>query len=135
MHLIRNSLSLASWKDCKALAQALKPIYQADHAEAAEQALSDFETGPWGERFPIVAHSWRRHWAEITPFFAFSAKVRKLIYTTNAIESLHSGVRKTIRNKGHFPNDEAATKLIYLALRNLRVKWKNPPIAWAAAKP
>lgn len=134
VHLIRNSLQLASWKDRKALAQALKPIYQADHAEAAEQALSDFENGIWGGRFPTVAQSWRRNWAQIIPFFAFAAPVRKIIYTTNAIESLHSGVRKSIRNKGHFPSDEAATKLIWLALRNITAKWKNPPIAWAAAK-
>ncbi len=134
VHLIRNSLQLASWKDRKALAKALKPIYQADHAESAEQALSDFETGPWGERFPTVAQSWRRHWAHVIPFFAFAPEVRKIIYTTNAIESLHSGVRKSIRNKGHFPSDEAATKLIWLALRNITAKWKKPPIAWAAAK-
>ena len=68
------------------------------------------------------------------PFFAFAAPVRQILYTTNAIESLHSGVRKAIRNKGHFPSDEAATKLIWLALRNLTAKWKNPPIAWAAAR-
>ena len=134
VHLIRNSIQLASWKDRKALAAALKPIYQADHAEAAEQALSDYENGPWGERFPTVAQSWRRNWEHVIPFFAFAAPVRKIIYTTNAIESLHSGVRKSIRNKGHFPNDEAASKLIWLALRNITVKWKNPPIAWAAAK-
>jgi putative transposase len=134
VHLIRNSVQLASWKERKALAQALKPIYQADHAEAAEQALSDFENGIWGERFPTVAQSWRRNWAQIIPFFAFAAPVRKIIYTTNAIESLHSGVRKSIRNKGHFPSDEAATKLIWLALRNITAKWRNPPIAWAAAK-
>ncbi len=134
VHLIRNSIQLASWKDRKVLAQALKPIYQADYAEAAEQALSDFETGPWGKRFPTVAQSWRRNWDHVIPFFAFAAPVRKIIYTTNAIESLHSSVRKSIRNKGHFPSDEAATKLIWLALRNITVKWKNPPIAWAAAK-
>lgn len=134
VHLIRNSTQLASWKDRKTLAKALKPIYQADHAEAAEQALTDFENGPWGERFPTVAQSWRRHWAQVIPFFAFAAPVRKIIYTTNAIESLHSGVRKSIRNKGHFPSDEAATKLIWLALRNITAKWKNPPIAWATAK-
>jgi putative transposase len=134
VHLIRNSLQLASWKDRKALAQALKPIYQADHAEAAEQALSALEKGPWGERFPTVAQNWRRNWEHVIPFFAFAAPVRKIIYTTNAIESLHSGVRKSIRNKGHFPSDEAATKLIWLALRNITAKWKNPPIAWAAAK-
>jgi len=134
VHLIRHSIQLASWKDRKALAQALRPIYQADHVEAAEQALSAFETDPWGERFPTVAQSWRRNWAQVIPFFAFAAALRKLIYTTNAIESLHSGVRKSIRNKGHFPNDESANKLIWLALRNITVKWKNPPIAWAAAK-
>jgi len=134
VHLIRNSLQLAAWKDRKGLAQALKSIYQADHVEAAERALSAFESSPWGERFPTVAQSWRRNWDQVIPFFAFAAPVRKIIYTTNAIESLHSGVRKSIRNKGHFPSDEAATKLIWLALRNLTAKWKNPPIAWAAAK-
>ena len=134
VHLIRNSLQLASWKDRKMLAAALKPIYQADNVDAAEQALSDFEQGDWGQRFPTIAQSWRRHWEHIIPFFAFAAPVRKIIYTTNAIESLHSSVRKTIRNKGHFPNDEAATKLIWLALRYITAKWKNPPIAWAHAK-
>lgn len=134
VHLIRNALLLASWKERKALAAALKPIYQADTVEAAEQALSDFEQSDWGQRFPTIGQSWRRHWEHIIPFFAFAAPVRKIIYTTNAIESLHSGVRKTIRNKGHFPNDEAATKLIWLALRNITAKWKNPPIAWSQAK-
>ena len=134
VHLIRNSIQLASWKERKGLAQALKPAYQADHAEAAHQALSAFESGPWGERFPTVAQSWRRHWEHVIPFFAFAPEVRKIIYTTNAIESLHSGVRKSIRNKGHFPSDEAATKLIWLALRNITAKWRNPPIAWASAK-
>ncbi len=134
VHLIRNSLVLASWKERKALAGALKPIYQADTDEAAEQALSAFEQSDWGLRFPTIGQSWRRHWEHIIPFFAFAAPVRKIIYTTNAIESLHSGVRKTIRNKGHFPNDEAATKLIWLALRNITAKWKNPPIAWSQAK-
>jgi transposase-like protein len=150
VHLIRNSLVLASWKDRKALAAALKPIYQAASVEAAEQALSDFEQSDWSQRFPTIGQSWRRHdrqgwrkleqcrsncrWEHIIPFFAFAAPVRKTIYTTNAIESLHSGVRKTIRNKGHFPNDEAATKLIWLALRNITAKWKNPPIASTHAK-
>lgn len=134
VHLIRNSIRLTSWKDRKALTQALKPIYQADHVEAGEQALSAFENGPWGERFPTVAQSWRRNWEHVIPFFGFAVPVRKIIYTTNAIESLHSSVRKSIRNKGHFPSDDAATKLIWLALRNITAKWKNPPIAWAAAK-
>ena len=84
--------------------------------------------------FPTVAQSWRRHWEQVIPFFAFAPEVRKMIYTTNAIESLHSQVRKSIRNKGHFPSDEAATKLIWLALRYITAKWKNPPIAWHQAK-
>ena len=87
-----------------------------------------------GRRFPTVAQSWRRHWDRIIPFFAFPAPVREILYTTHAIESLHSGVRKSIRNKGHFPSDQAATKLIWLALRNIKAKWKSPPIAWAAAR-
>ena len=84
-----------------------------------------FEQGEWGQKYPAIGASWRRRWAEVIPFFAFSSEVRRVIYTTNAIESLHSQVRKTIRNKGHFPNDEAATKLIYLALRNIAAKWNR----------
>ena len=134
VHLIRNSTRLASWKGRKPLAEALKPVYQADNAEAADQALGAFESGEWGRRFPTVAQSWRRHWDRIIPFFAFPAPVWKILYTTNAIESLHSGVRKSIRNTGHFPSDQPATKLIWLALRNITAKWKSPPIAWAAAR-
>lgn len=134
VHLIRYSLQFASWKERRPLAKALKAIYSAPSAEAAAVELDRFEAGPYGERFAAVAHSWRRRWEEVIPFFAFSPEVRKIVYTTNAIESLHSQVRKAIRNKGHFPNDEAATKLIYLALRNITAKWKNPPREWHAAK-
>ena len=109
-------------------------IYSAASAEAAAAELDRFEAGPYGERFAAVVHSWRRRWEEVIPFFAFSPEVRKILYTTNAIESLHSQVRRAIRNKGHFPSDEAATKLIYLALRNITAKWKNPPREWHAAK-
>jgi transposase-like protein len=119
VHLIRNSLDFASWKDRKLLAAALKPIYCAPSAEAAEQALSDFERGPWGQRFPTVVAAWRRAWDRVIPFFAFPPAVRRLIYTTNAIESLHSQLRKIIKTRGHFPSDDAATKLIWLALRNI----------------
>lgn len=119
VHLIRNSLEFASWKDRKLLAAALKPIYCAPSAEAAEQALNDFERGPWGRRFPTVVAAWRRAWDRVIPFFAFAPAVRRLIYTTNAIESLHSQLRKIIKTRGHFPSDEAATKLIWLALRNI----------------
>ena len=119
VHLIRNSLDFASWKDRKLLAAALKPIYCAPSAEAAEQALSDFESGPWGQRFPTVVAAWRRAWDRVIPFFVFPPAVRRLIYTTNAIESLHSQLRKIIKTRGHFPGDDAATKLIWLALRNI----------------
>jgi putative transposase len=134
VHVIRYSMQFASWKERKALAKALKPIYAAVSAEAAAAELDAFERGAWGEKYPAVVASWRRRWEEIIPFFAFSPEVRKIIYTTNAIESLHSQVRKAIRNKGHFPSDEAATKLIYLALRNIAAKWQRPPKEWHAAK-
>jgi len=134
VHLIRYSMQFASWQERKALARALRPIYAAASAEAAAAELDAFERGPWGAKYPTIAASWRRRWPEIIPFFAFSPAVRRILYTTNAIESLHSQVRKTIRNKGHFPSDEAATKLIYLALRNITAKWKRPPKEWHAAK-
>lgn len=134
VHLIRYSMQFASWKERKALAKALRPIYTAASAEAAAGELEAFERGPWGEKYPAVVASWRRRWEAVIPFFAFSPEVRKILYTTNAIESLHSQVRKAIRNKGHFPSDEAAAKLIYLALRNIAAKWQRPPKEWHAAK-
>ncbi|WP_427184437.1 IS256 family transposase [Bordetella bronchialis] len=134
VHLIRNSLQFATWKDRHPLASALRPIYSAASAEAAQQELERFEAGIWHDRYPTIVPLWRRHWAEVIPFFAFSAPVRTLIYTTNAIESLHSQVRKSIRNKGHFPSDEAAVKLIWLALRYIVRQWTNPPVCWANAK-
>ena len=116
------------------LSQSAQADLSGRYTGAGFERLSEFETGPWGDKFTSIGKSWRNNWEHITPFFAFSKPVRKLIYTTNSIESLNSGVRKAIRNKGHFPNDEAATKLIWLALRKLSAKWKNPPIAWAEAK-
>ena len=134
VHLLRYSLSFASWKERKALAVALRPIYRADSAEAAAAALEEFAAGAWGRKYPNIAASWRRNWTAVIPFFAFSAEVRRIMYTTNAIESLNSQVRRSIRNKGHFPNDQAATKLIWLSLRDAEARWKRPPIAWQAAK-
>ena len=119
VHLIRNSLDYAGWKDRKLLAAALKPIYTAPSAEAAAIALDEFEASAWGQRFPTVVAAWRRAWDRVIPFFAFPPAVRKLIYTTNAIESLHSQLRKIIKTRGHFPSDDAAAKLIWLALRNI----------------
>ena len=134
VHLIRYSMKFASWKERKAIAAALKPIYRAENAELAAYELDTFNAGPWGQKYPAIAQSWRRNWEAVIPFFAFSVAVRKIIYTTNAIESLHRQVRKSIRNKGHFPSDEAATKLIYLALRNIMAGWKNPPTTWHSAR-
>jgi putative transposase len=134
VHLIRYSMQFASWKERKIIAAALKPIYQARDAQAAELELQSFDAGPWGQKYPAIAQSWRRNWEAVIPFFVFPVEVRKIIYTTNAIESLNASVRKAVRNKGHFPSDQAATKLIWLALRNITANWKRPPIAWQAAK-
>jgi putative transposase len=134
VHLIRYSMQFASWKERKIIAAALKPIYQARDSQAAEAELQAFDDGPWGQKYPAIAQSWRRNWEAVIPFFVFPVEVRKIIYTTNAIESLNASVRKAVRNKGHFPSDQAATKLIWLALRNITANWKRPPIAWQAAK-
>lgn len=133
VHLIRNSLDYASWKDRKALAAALKPVYTAPTAEAAEAALDAFEAGDWGQRFPTVVAAWRRAWTRVVPFFAFPPDVRRVIYTTNAIESVHARLRKIIKTRGHFPSDEAATKLIWLALRNITADWSRASRDWKAA--
>jgi transposase-like protein len=119
VHLIRNSLDYASWKDRKALAAAIKPIYTAASAEVALAQLEAFEVGQWGAKFPTVAAAWRRNWDKVIPFFAFPAHIRRVIYTTNAIESVNARLRKIIKTRGHFPSDDAASKLIWLALRNI----------------
>jgi putative transposase len=134
VHLIRYSMQFASWKERKPIAAALKPIYRAETAELAAERLDAFEAGPWGQRYPAIAASWRRNWQHVIPFFAFAPEIRKIIYTTNAIESLHSQVRKAVRGRGHFPSDQAATKLIWLVLENVAAKWKSKPIIWHAAK-
>lgn len=133
VHLIRNSLNLASWKDRKGLTAALKPIYQSPNAEAAASALKAFAQGQWGQKFPTVAAMWQRQWEQVIPFFAYPPEVRKIVYTTNAIESLHMQLRKIVKNRGHFPSDDAATKLLFLALRNIEKDWKMPPVTWKQA--
>ena len=134
VHLIRYSMQFASWKERKLIAAALKPIYRAETADIARERLAEVEAGPWGRKYPAITHSWRRNWEQVIPFFAYPAEVRRIIYTTNAIESLHSQVRKAVRGRGHFPSDEAAIKLIWLVLRNITADWTRPPIAWQAAK-
>src|SRR5215213_1238612 len=133
VHLIRNSLDFANWKERKPLASALREIYTAPNADAAQHALDAFAHGPWGTKFPTVVASWRRAWVHVIPFFAFPPDIRRLIYTTNALESVHAQVRKVIKTRGHFPNDEAATKLIWLALRNLTATWERTAYSWRTA--
>jgi putative transposase len=132
VHLLRHSLKFVGFKERKQVAAALKAIYQAPTADAAEESLSAFESA-WDNRYPAIGRSWRRNWEHVIPFFDFPPDIRRVIYTTNAIESLHSSIRKVIKNRGHFPNDEAATKLIYLALRNIEKKWKMPARTWKEA--
>jgi transposase-like protein len=115
------------------MATALRPIYTAARAEAASAALDDFERGPWGRKCPTVVTAWRRAWTHVIPFFAFQPEVRRLIYTTNSLESVHAQLRKIIKTRGHFPNDDAATKLIWLALRNITAKRERTPYYWRPA--
>jgi putative transposase len=133
VHLIRNSLSFCNWKQRQPVARELKRIYNAETAELAAKRLEEFAHSEWGKKLPAIVQSWRRVWEQVIPFFAYPLEIRKIIYTTNAIESLHMQLRKVLKNRGHFPNDEAATKLIYLALRNITKKWKNPPVTWKLA--
>jgi putative transposase len=134
VHLIRFSMHFASWKERRLIGAALKSIYQAESAIAAQARLEEFDCGPWGRKYPAIAQSWRRNWERVIPFFAFAPQVRTILYTTNAIESLNAQVRKAVRVRGHFPSEEAAAKLIWLVLRNIEARWKNPPVAWQAAK-
>jgi transposase-like protein len=133
VHLIRHSLAYASWRDREPLAKALKAIYAAPTEEAALAALEAFEASALGQRFPTVSPAWRRAWTHVVPFFAFPPTIRRLLYTTNALENVHRQLRKIIKTRGHFPNDEAATKLLWLALRNITLKWGAKAQAWNAA--
>ena len=133
VHLIRNSLDYASWKDRKLLAAAIRPIYTAANAEAAQGELDAFEQGPWGKKFPTVVAAWRRAWSHVIPFFAFPPQIRRVIYTTNAIESINARLRKIIKTRGHFPSDDAAAKLIWLALRNITADWGRAAHNWKEA--
>jgi putative transposase len=134
VHLIRNSLSFVSWKDRKAVAAALKEIYRARNAEAGQAALDAFDAGPWGRKYPVIAQSWRRNWAEVIPFYAFPDEVRRIIYTTNAIEAVNAKLRRAVRARGHFPTDDAALKLLFLVLNRVAKEWKMPAREWTAAK-
>ena len=116
-------MDFVSWKDRKGLATALKEVCRATDADTAEKALTAFEAGPWGIRYPAIGQSWRRAWGEVIPFFAFPDEVRRIVSTTNAIEALNWKLRRAVRARGHFPSDEAATKLLFLILNRSEKAW------------
>ena len=134
VHLIRHSLEFVSWADRKPVVPQLRAIYRAKDADAGIAALEAFAAGPWGRKYPAIAPAWRRNWDKVIPFFAFPEAVRRIVYTTNAIEALNAKLRRAVKIRGHFPTDEAATKLIYLVLRQAAGEWKMPPREWSQAK-
>ena len=134
VHLTRFSLAYCAWQDRDKVAAQLKEIYRAVTATEGRQRLEAFEQSELGRKYKLIGPSWRRHWEEVIPFYDYPPEIRKMIYTTNAIESLHMQVRKVIKNRGHFPSDEAAAKLIYLALRNIIKRWKLTKPHWQLAK-
>src|SRR3954449_3485649 len=134
VHLLRHSLAFVSHKDRKAVAAALKDVYRAVDAAAGEAALAAFEEGPWGRKYPAIAPAWRRAWGEVVPLYAFPVEVRRLLYSTNAIEALNAKLRRAVRARGHFPTDEAALKLLFLVLNRAEKEWRMPPREWAMAK-
>jgi putative transposase len=132
VHMVRHSLNYVSWKLRKEIAADLRDIYTAATVEEAEKQLTALEA-KWGEDYPSIVQSWRRNWARITPFFDYPPEIRKVIYTTNAIESLNMSLRKITKNRGSFPSDEALLKLFYLAIQNISKKWTMPIRDWKAA--
>lgn len=132
VHMVRHSLNYVGWNQRKAVAADLRQIYQSATAEAAERQLVEFER-KWDSTYPPISQSWRRHWPRLIPFFDYPPEIRKVIYTTNAIESMNMSLRKITKNRGSFPSDEALTKLFYLALRNMAKKWTMPVRDWKAA--
>ena len=131
VHQIRNSMRFVTYQDRKKVAADLKPVYRAVNADAAELALEDFDD-KWGEKYPMIAQSWRDRWQHIIPFLALPADLRRAVYTTNSIENLNRQIRKSIKTRGHFPDEQAATKLIYLAIQRAERKWLKA-YHWTAA--
>jgi putative transposase len=124
VHQIRNSMRYVTYQDRKKVAAALRPVYTAPNAEAAGEALDAFDE-LWGAKYPMIAGSWRQRWEYIIPFLSLPAELRKAVYTTNSIEGLNRQIRKTIKTRGHFPDEDAATKLIYLAIQRAETKWQR----------
>ena len=131
VHLIRNSLAFVSWKDRKTIMPWIRAIYRAETEELARGRLDAFEA-EWGRRYPAIGQAWRRNWDYVVPFFVFPPAIRKMIYTTNAVESLHRSLRKVIKTRGSFPTDDAAIKLLYLAIQNAGVRWRRA-LEWTEA--
>jgi hypothetical protein len=131
VQMIRNSLRFVSYKDRKAVAKELLPVYTAASREEAQVALDSFEQ-KWARRYPMIASSWRTNWERVVPFLDFPPDVRRVIYTTNAIESLNSTLRKLLQYRGHFPTDEAVHKLLYLALSKMEKEWERSICDWSA---
>ncbi|MCP4648890.1 MAG: IS256 family transposase, partial [PVC group bacterium] len=132
VHMIRNSLKYVSWKDRKALVADLKRIYRAATLQEAENNLDKF-SDKWDKKYPTISKMWINNWERITPFFQYSEDIRKAIYTTNAIESINHSLRKIIKNRGAFPNDDAIFKILYLALKNISRRWTMPIKNWKSA--
>jgi putative transposase len=132
VHMVRHSLNYVSWKMRREVAADLKSIYACSTIEQAAAALDAFEER-WGKDYPSIGQSWRRNWERITPFFDYPPEIRRVIYTTNAIESVNMSLRKITKNRGSFPSDESLIKLFYLALRNISQKWNMPIRDWKAA--
>jgi putative transposase len=122
VHMVRASLNYVNWKERKQVAGDLRQIYRSATAEQAELALSEFSE-QWDGKYPTISRMWQRNWARVTPMFEYPPEIRRVIYTTNAVESLHMTLRKVIKNRGSFPSEEAALKLLYLGLRNVAKKW------------
>jgi putative transposase len=132
VHLVRHSLNYVGWKERREVAMDLKTIYTSATDTEAEQKLAEF-SAKWDGKFPMISKSWRSNWDRVIPFFAHPMEIRRVIYTTNAIESLNMSLRKVTKARGSFPNDEALLKLLYLALRNIAKNWKMPVQDWKAA--
>lgn len=132
VHMVRHSLNYVPHKEKKAVANDLKKIYSSSTVELALEALDDFELA-WGDKYPAIIRSWRAHWEKITPFMAFPPEIRKVIYTTNIVESLNSTLRKSVRNRGHFPTEDSLMKVLYLAIQQVSKKWTQPIADWKSA--
>ena len=132
VHMVRNSLNYVPYQEKKAVAQDLKKIYESATVELASTALDDFEL-TWGDKYPAIVKSWRHNWERVTPFLDFPMDIRRVIYTTNIVESLNATLRKAVRNRGHFSTEDSLMKVLYLAISGVSKKWNMPVRDWKSA--